>query len=149
MAQSQRIGEEVKSIIRKVGLRATPARLLTYEILRQSGMPMTHAEVTEQLEPKGIDKATVFRNLNDLVEAGLLRKTELGDRVWRFEVADLNASDGGLHPHFLCVDCGTVACMSDVRLTASSQRESEKFGDVTEILLRGHCRECSPAAGAK
>lgn len=145
MAKLQQKSEEIRDIIRKVGLRATPARLQTYEVLRQSGMPMTHAEVTERLEPKGIDKATVFRNLNNLVDAGLLRKTELGDRVWRFEVADLHAHSGGIHPHFLCIDCGTVACMSDVKLTASSQRESEKFGDVTEILLRGHCRDCSTA----
>lgn len=149
MAKSQRVGGETKEIIRKAGLRATPARLMTYEYLRKSGMPMTHLEVAMHLGSQGIDKATAFRNLNDLVEAGLLRKTELGDRVWRFEVADLHSADGGLHPHFLCVDCGTVACMSDVKLTASSQRESEKFGDVTEILLRGHCRECSTAVGAK
>jgi Fur family ferric uptake transcriptional regulator len=27
-------------------------------------------------------------------------------------------------------------------LTLGSQRESQKVGEVTEILLRGHCNDC-------
>ena len=103
--------------------------------------PLTHAEVTEELQGLGVDKATVFRNLNDLTTAGLVRRTELGDHVWRFELIpdDHNSS----HPHFVCVDCGAVSCMGEIKLTAGSKRLSEEFGEVTEILLRGHCNDCS------
>lgn len=70
--------EELKQAIREAGLRATPARIATLEILYRAGAPLTHADVAEKLASRGIDKATAFRNLNDLAEAGLLRKTELG-----------------------------------------------------------------------
>ncbi len=133
--------EPIKLAIREAGLRATPARIATLKLLHQATSPLTHAEVAEELQDLGVDKATVFRNLNDMATAGLLRRTELGDRVWRFE---LIADDGhaSAHPHFVCVDCGTVSCMDEIKLTAGSLRLSQEFGEVTEILLRGHCNNC-------
>jgi len=103
---------------------------------------MTHAEVAEELRDLGVDKATVFRNLNDMATAGLLRRTELGDRVWRFELNAHDDGHGAAHPHFVCVDCGTVSCMDEIKLTAGSIRLSQEFGEVTEILLRGRCNDC-------
>lgn len=130
----------VKQAIRDAGLRATPARMATLQLLRESDAPLTHSVVADHLAASGVDKATAFRNLNDLVEVGLLRRTEVGDHVWRFESVSDDHDDA--HPHFLCVDCGTVSCLDDVKLTAGSKRASEKFGEVTEILLRGHCNDC-------
>ena len=133
--------EIIKQAIRDSGLRATPARIATLKLLHDATSPMTHAEVAEELNDLGVDKATVFRNLNDMATAGLLRRTELGDRVWRFELV-AEGDHGSAHPHFVCVDCGTVSCMGEIKLTAGSTRLSQEFGEVTEILLRGHCNDC-------
>lgn len=135
--------DSVRDEIRRKGLRATPARVTTLLTLRRATSPQTHAEVSDQVAHGGIDKATVFRNLNDLAEVGLVRRGVLGDHVWRFEaVRDVGDQPGG-HPHFLCVDCGTVSCLDDVRLTAGSLRRSAEVGEITEILLRGHCNDCA------
>ncbi len=134
--------DEVKDVIRQAGLRATPARIATLILLRQSTSPLTHADVAEHLSASGVDKATAFRNLNDMAEAGLLRRTELGDRVWRFETVDPDGHSAAAHPHFVCIDCGMVSCLNNVELTAASQKQSEEFGQVTEILFRGHCKGC-------
>lgn len=128
--------------IRSRGLRATPARVSTLILLRDSASPLTHAEVSEALGSLGFDKATLFRNLNDLSEVGLIRRTELGDHVWRFEATDPDSEGSGGHPHFVCVDCGTVTCLDRVQLTAGSRRQSDGVGVITEILLRGHCHAC-------
>lgn len=135
--------DEIKTLIREAGLRATPARVATLNMLFRAPSPLTHADVAEELAGSGIDKATAFRNLNDLTDVGILRRSELGDHVWRFELARASDHSGEAHPHFLCVDCGSVSCLDDVKLTASSQKASESVGKVTEILLRGHCRKCS------
>jgi len=103
---------------------------------------MTHADVAAHLSDRGVDKATAFRNLNDMAEAGLLRRAELGDHVYRFEEVRSDEKDHGPHPHFLCVTCGTVTCMDNVRLTSGSQRASLEVGEVSEILLRGQCNDC-------
>ena len=134
--------ESIKQDIRDAGLRATPARIATLKLIQGASSPLTHAEVSEELQDLGVDKATVFRNLNDMASAGLLRRTELGDRVWRFELIADEDGHGSAHPHFVCVDCGTVSCMDEIKLTAGSMRLSQEYGEVTEILLRGHCNDC-------
>ncbi|WP_164102905.1 Fur family transcriptional regulator [Candidatus Laterigemmans baculatus] len=133
--------------IRARGLRATPARIAALVEIRRAAAPLTHAELAERLAASGVDKATAFRNLNDLAGAGLLRRSELGDHLWRFEATDPQQEEGEGHPHFLCVDCGSVTCLGDVQLTAGSRRRSAAVGTITEILLRGYCHDCGPAAG--
>ena len=134
--------ETIQKDIRSAGLRATAARVATFVLLRGAPSPLTHAIVADHLASSGIDKATAFRNLNDMTDAGLLRRTELGDHVWRFEAIDLNGHNEEPHPHFLCIDCGSVTCLDDVELTTGSLRESAQVGEITEILLRGHCNDC-------
>ena len=58
--------ESLKQTIREAGLRATPARIATLKLLHGATSPLTHAEVSDELNDLGVDKATVFRNLNDL-----------------------------------------------------------------------------------
>ena len=65
------------------------------------------------------------------------------EHVWRFEALKGQEDHDAAHPHFVCVDCGNVSCIDELKLTASSKRLSESFGEVTEILLRGHCNDCT------
>lgn len=142
MNEEPESNESLKKTIRGVGLRATPARLATLRALGAARAPLTHAEVAQRIAETGVDKATAFRNLNDLTDAGLLRRTELGDHVYRFErIRPGELGDDG-HPHFLCVECGMVSCLDSVKLTARSRGESDKVGRITEILLRGRCNAC-------
>ncbi|MEZ6048415.1 MAG: transcriptional repressor [Planctomycetaceae bacterium] len=77
--------EALRILLKEVGLRCTSARIRVIQELKQASAPVTHAELADKLVPLGFDKATVFRNLVDMAEAGLLRRIELGDHVWRFE----------------------------------------------------------------
>ncbi|MDA9858225.1 transcriptional repressor [Rubripirellula sp.] len=134
---------DIQDDIRAAGLRATPARVATRRMLPEETSPLTHAEVAERLGASGVDKATAFRNLNDMTDAGLLRRTELGDHVYRFAEIRPGEVASESHPHFLCTVCGTVSCLDDVKLTARSLRESSKVGEIAEILLRGRCNDCT------
>ena len=78
--------EWAREKIRYAGLRATPARIATLKVLHGSGSPLTHAEVSDKLENLEIDKATIFRNLTDLVARNVIRRSALCDNVWRFEI---------------------------------------------------------------
>lgn len=132
---------QVRTLLSTAGLRTTAARLAVVRRLQKAASPMSHAEVAEELVPLGFDKATVFRNLTDLVDAGLVSRTELGDHVWRFELRDPKHEDGQ-HPHFVCVDCGSVTCLHDIEMPKTAQKSWTKVGRVTEILLKGHCAGC-------
>lgn len=141
--------EEIASMqarIRDAGLRCTAARLAVLKELTKARAPLTHAEVSEQLADHGIDKATVFRNLVDLVDAEILSRTELGDHVWRFEVRVPGSEVDETHPHFVCLDCGGVTCLSDLDFDAPSRRTTSRVGEIKEILIKGVCVECLPTA---
>ena len=104
--------DELRNELRDKGLRATPARVALLNALFTATGPVTHQELSVKLDELGLDKSTVFRGLQDLTEAGLLRRLELGDHVWRYEAVRVcGRNDGGggkehLHPHLLCVECG-------------------------------------------
>lgn len=135
--------ENVRSLIRSVGIRATPARIAVLQELRAATSPVAHAELSERLVPRGYDKATVFRNLNDLAESGLVLRTELGDHVWRFEALDPEQPDAARHPHFVCTNCGTVQCLEPMEFTSVPRKRSGSIGRITEILLKGECSDCN------
>jgi Fur family ferric uptake transcriptional regulator len=90
------------------------------------------------------DPATVFRNLNDLYERGLVARIDAGDHVWRFELHDRGEQSPGVHPHFLCIDCGTVSCLHDISVADTARRWKLPAGirAIEEVLLKGHCGIC-------
>ncbi|MEY2612096.1 MAG: Transcriptional regulator PerR [Planctomycetota bacterium] len=135
---------EARKLIREAGLRSTPARISVINALKRSAKPQTHAELADQLVPLGFDKATVFRNLTDLAEAELVLRTELGDHVWRFELRD-PSHDRSSHPHFVCVDCGSVSCIEEMALPSPTVRRSLNIARISEVLVKGHCGVCEAA----
>ena len=142
MNQDTIVRSWARQTIQAAGLRATTSRMATLLVLRDSPAPLTHAEVAARLADHEIDQSTVFRNLSDMVSAKLLRRSELGDHVWRFEIVTEEEQGHISHPHFVCVDCGGVSCMEEIELTSKSKAASSDLGRVKEILLRGHCNDC-------
>lgn len=139
--QSVSTSQQFREALREKGLKVTSARLAVLETLSRSSHPMTHAEVQGVLKDQAIDPSTIFRNLNDLAEVGLVNRTELGDHVWRFEL--LKDNHDGSHPHFVCEDCGTVTCLPEDALNLDAQLKSSGVGKVKQILLKGQCGDCS------
>ena len=135
--------EKLRALIRRAGLRATPSRVAVLELLHHALRPISHAETVGALTGQAWDRATIYRNLRDFVRVGLVRKTELGDRVWRFELAAAAHSSRD-HPHFVCTECGQVLCLPDVEVSLPPQggqpqalREHQY-----ELQIRGYCDNC-------
>ncbi len=126
------------------GLRATPARLGVLEVLRAQSAPMSHSEVASLLSGRGWDRATVFRNLITLVEAGFVRRTDLGDHVWRFEALGEGDDEPHEHAHFLCTGCGEVSCMPglELRLPRGIQVPHSVRAQAVDVKLQGLCDAC-------
>ncbi len=138
---------EIRARIRATGLRATVGRIATYEALYRASAPLTHADVVDRLDELGLDRATVYRNLTDLTEVGLVARSDLGDHAWRFELSH-TGGDAGDHVHFVCVDCGEVACLPGVALeVADAPVPRAVSAQRVEVQLRGQCDDCAPSAG--
>ena len=133
-----------KQALRDAGLRATAARVAVLKLLASEQAPMSHAEVVEALAEFGFDQSTLFRCLNEVADAGLVSRLDLGDQTRRFELRRTDGEVEFTHPHFMCVDCGDLTCMNDfsVQITPSRGPRRDKLGTITEIMIRGHCGNC-------
>lgn len=131
--------------IRAAGLRVTGARVAVLATVAAAPSPPSHAEIAAALSARDVDRATIFRNLQAFVETGLLRRTDLGDRTWRYELTSgegAHSADG--HPHFACSGCGRVACLRGtvVHVKAPKAAPATVRNGTVEIQLRGLCDEC-------
>jgi len=135
---------ELKATLRDAGLRSTAPRLAVLDYLHRASSPASHGELHERLAASGFDRATLYRNLMDLAEVGIVSRTDLGDHVWRFELRRENGAHAAEHPHFVCIDCGEVTCLTDVDVAISPAPGSKKstIAGLTEVLLKGHCGKC-------
>ena len=134
---------DFKTLIRKTGLRSTPPRIAVLQALSKISAPLSHGDLIGKLAPQEMDRATIFRNLSDLTEAGLLSRIDVGDHIWRFELKNQENKNAS-HPHFVCTDCGDVSCLptANVQVTHSPKASNNKVGNISEILLKGHCEDC-------
>jgi len=151
MSERPSTPSDLRDQLRKAGLRATSARVSVLRCLEATKAPLTHAEVYDQVAADGFDRATVYRNLIDLADVGFLKRYDLGDHVWRFELVRADADGKGphgaeAHPHFVCSDCGAVECLPSSSVSLSGVRGGPKSLRKTadlEIQIRGLCNACN------
>jgi Fur family ferric uptake transcriptional regulator len=138
---SRQSTDELRAAVRTAGLRATPSRLAVLERVRASDAPMSHSDVADQLASQAWDRATIYRNLIDLAEAGLVRRTDMGDHVWRFEA--VSEEHDAQHPHFVCTECGTVECLPEIELAIRRAKAPRAVKQrQVEVHVRGLCDAC-------
>ena len=143
--RSKELHQAIRGELHAAGLRATPARVAVLRVLREAEGPLTHAEVVERLEGEHWDRATIFRNLMALTEVDFVSRSDLGDRVWRFEAS--RQSGGELvheHPHFLCIACGNVQCIDgvEVKVHRGARLPNSVRAQAVQVQLRGLCDAC-------
>jgi Fur family ferric uptake transcriptional regulator len=137
---------QLRSLIRNAGLRSTAPRVAVLQYLQGVSTPMSHAEIVGALEDKGFDRATMYRNLIDLTEVGLLSRTDVGDHVWRFELRrEGQGRHPSEHPHFMCTDCGEVACLPgvNVRISPTQGIPRSLTRKQVAVHLKGLCDRCA------
>lgn len=140
--------EEIRGRVRAAGLRVTAPRVAVIQQLQAAQAPVTHAELATALASQGWDRATIYRNLTDLTEAKLLQRTDVGDHVWRFELAREQAEGAHAderHPHFVCGDCGEVQCLplDTVKVVSGRGLPKSLKGGTVEIQVKGRCDRCA------
>jgi Fur family ferric uptake transcriptional regulator len=137
---------ELQELLRSSGLRSTGPRIAVLRYLHEATGPNSHAELAEAVASLGFDRATVYRNLMDLAEAGIVSRRDLGDHVWRFELKKgaRGAAHSDEHPHFVCIDCGEVSCLPGVSFKIAGAGAPRAVGkNQITVQLKGRCDTCS------
>ncbi len=132
--------EAIKRALEESGLRCTPQRygVMTF-LIDHTGHP-TAAEIfkaVNRLDPRS-SRATIYNNLRDLVEAGLVREVAVEGRAARFDAT------GVRHHHFICDRCGKVENIEwyDVPKPAAVSLGKRVLREC-EVIIRGFCTKCA------
>jgi Fur family transcriptional regulator, ferric uptake regulator len=130
--------------LRKLGLKATAARLKILQIFENSKDRHFTAEDIYQVlrkEEEDVGLATVYRVLTQFHQAGILKRHHFDMQQSVFEL-----NDGDHHDHLVCLKCGNVEEFVDEVI---EQRQKEiakkaKFHMTDHSLhIFGICQKCT------
>ncbi len=90
-------------------------------------------------EHKNLSLGTVYRNLNQLVEHGMIRRIALSNSPDCFDRKHHE------HQHLVCQNCGQVQDVDLPFLEEMDKTLREKAGFALlsqELMIRGYCKDC-------
>ena len=120
--------------------RYSKQRELIYENLKaRCDHPTAEIIYTElKKDNPGLSLGTVYRNLNFLADAKMIRKLDVGQTTVHFD-ADLSA-----HHHFICNEWQQVYDIfyDDEVISNDAQKQTEHRIERTDLVFSGTCKKC-------
>ena len=139
--------QSATALLREVGQRVTKPRVAVLTRMLAAGSDHLSAdEILDQVLARnsGAHRATVYRTLDSLTEAGVLRHVHL-DRGLRAYHLVSHAPETGHHLHAQCTRCGGVVDLPPQVLGDTGARIRRATGfrlDATHAALSGICADC-------
>ncbi len=143
---SHNISEEhskLESYLQSNGLKLSFGRELVFQAAIGSHGHFTAEELVKLLkkQPQRVSRATVYRSLKELLEAGVIRETAFGDKHHHFE----HVYDEDPHHHAQCIRCHSFIEFPDLKEDTVYRPILEKEGFKIlghEMHFYGICRKC-------
>ncbi len=152
--EAPNLQQTLPHLLARGGERLTGPRRAVLDVLANSRVPLTVAEIHARLSGRRAHVASVYRTVHLLVRMRLVRPTDSvrptdaarGSR--RYELAEQFT---GHHHHLICQSCGRIedlegCVLTDAALTQLTRyvRRTRRF-EVTEheVRLFGLCRRCA------
>ena len=123
-------------------LRKTTAREAVLQIFAGAKKPIDVATILEKLKKQyiRINRSTVFRMVNTLVEKNLVKKLEFGEGKARYELTSESH-----HHHMVCTKCKKMWDIEDCAAEELEKKISEENGFLVEhhrLEFFGICKNC-------
>jgi Fur family ferric uptake transcriptional regulator len=139
--------KEIALVIREVGQKVTPQRVLILCAIRHAGKHVTASHIIDELREDHpyIDVSTVYRTLASASDMGLVSETDMGARESEFEWIGKDR-----HHHLICRSCGDVTSLDNTYLDGLATLLYEEIGfqaDLGHFAIFGLCRHCQEATG--
>jgi Fe2+ or Zn2+ uptake regulation protein len=137
------LDEEVRRMLKGAELYCTEARIAILKVLVQAPSPLKQNQIAARLASKALNKVTIYRTLQSLVEAGVVHRAFMQKRAWHFELAH-HCSESQCHPHFTCLDCGNTHCLTGISLPMAKSPYKGFVISRQQVRLEGLCPSCAP-----
>ena len=125
--------------LRQAGLKSTPGRRAVLDILANSTSPLSPEQIHTKVGSEVCDRATIYRILESLGEAGLVQRVILAGKTLY-----LPEESSHHHHHIVCRKCRATVCL-DQCLISPLEKTAKRLGfrDVRHSLqLTGLCAKC-------
>ncbi len=127
------------------GLRYTGPRRTLVHVLATTDRPLTIPEILGR--DRSLAQSSAYRNLTELITAGVVHRIIAGDEFSHFELAEDLTSH---HHHLVCASCGQVTDVTlDDDLEASLDSALDLLAasngfraDHHRLDVVGHCASC-------
>lgn len=119
--------------------RITPIRLQTVLLLLSSDSALNHQTLEKRAIEQGlnIDRVTLYRTLDWLIEQGIAHKINSVDRHCYYSI---QANSQHPHAHFHCKKCQQVFCLKTSAPVIDAP--PEYWVEQAELTLQGFCPQC-------
>lgn len=141
LAMAKTWAEDAQHRLREAGYRNGPARVAVIGVLDSENCCLSAGDVHDALDER-VGLASVYRVLESLHAAGLVRRVDVGDGIGRYEPL---RESGEHHHHLVCTECGKVEAFDDPALERAIRRVEAKSGYAVEqhdVVLQGACDTC-------
>jgi Fur family ferric uptake transcriptional regulator len=132
------------ALLESASMTLNENRLSVLEAIGNNSYPLSAADIFRIVERhRPINRVTVYRILDLLVEHGLVERLSTGGRSFYYGLAP-NAHHQP-HPHFYCQRCGQMDCLNPDSLVVDTRRFSDTFAgkvEKVEVRLDGVCKNC-------
>lgn len=129
--------------LQKQGFRITNSRREILALFAGEHTSLSAGEIVKKLQNK-TDRATVYRNLNFLINNNILKQIHLQGEVPKYELNDLTH-----HHHLICTNCKLVSSIESESLEnilpdiERSAKDSEGFIIKDHAIeFYGICKNC-------
>ena len=130
------------SLLHQYGYRVTPQRQMILDAICESGGHSTPEEILRRVRARSsaINTATVYRNLNFLVQMRLVLPFPLSGRGIVYEIAGATP-----HHHLVCRKCGGISTIPHSSVQPFFEQIAQEQGFTVEtnhLALFGLCPGC-------
>ncbi len=143
-ARSDEMLQTALTRMRESRLRVTAPRRALLHILTAEHGPFSIDELHRRLPEDRCDVVTVYRSVAAMEEAGLVRRCDFGDGVYRYEFDHGDRH----HHHLICRRCTRVEtldlCVADTLERLAREMGYQELSHVMEVF--GVCPGCQQAA---
>ena len=133
-----------EELLAKAKLKITENRVRVLEVVGNNSFPLSAKDIYSTLERNiSINRVTVYRILDLLVDQGLLERISTGGRAFYYGLAPNDHHRP--HPHFYCKSCGQMDCLSPESLHVDMEDFIRTFPgqiDKVEVRIDGICKNC-------
>ncbi len=135
---------DYENILGTAGLDATANRMHILEAIGNNNYPLTAMEIFNIIDrSQSINRVTVYRILDLLVEKKVLEKLSVGSRAAYYGLAP--NENHAPHPHFYCTRCGQMNCLHSESINIDADKLKKTFaGEINRVEVRvdGICKNC-------